>query len=500
MGSTGDFPFDIEQVASLLPIKIRRPVANGVYTDCPFCGDDRGKLKINYENNTWRCNYCGEKGGMLALYSKLNGNISNSEAYRRICDELLLRLETNTDFDHCKTKVCKAAPTVKRAEAPVINRTLSALLGLLKLSDMHREHLKNVRCLTDSQIDKIGFKSTPPFYMCEKLARTLIKNGFTVEGVPGFYKRNGVWTVMFCSYTNGILIPIREIDGMIHDLQIRLDTPLKNEGSNKPGAKYIWFSSSSKPYGTGPGSPIQFLGDKNAGRIYITEGYLKSYIAHALSGKTFIALASANAAAGLEELLQSLAPCGTRTVIDALDIDKFRNKNVAAGAVRVRQTAAECGMKCEIACWNPNYNGIDDLIIALKRPEGSEKIIQKPETDKRQGYRIYQLDISGAAVRSYAFSGIEKLLEAGFTEPPAEEYCLVSDSEVAYFDDDFTCLNYIREKYGLKLPDGYAGRAVAPSDVIELYSVKGSRFFYCNEEGFYPVAFAAEKAKIKSFY
>ena len=120
---------------------------------------------------------------------------------------------------------------------------------------------------------------------------------------------------MFCSYTNGILIPVREIDGMIHDLQIRLDTPLKNEGSDKPGAKYIWFSSSSKPYGTGPGSPIQFLGDRNAGRVYITEGYLKSYIAHALSGKTFIALASANAAAGLEKLLQSLAPCGTRTVI-----------------------------------------------------------------------------------------------------------------------------------------------------------------------------------------
>ena len=124
MGSTGDFPFDIEQVASLLPIKIRRPAANGVYTDCPFCGDDRGKLKINYENNTWRCNYCGEKGGMLALYSKLNGNISNSEAYRRICDELLIRLETNTDFDCCETKGRKAAPTVKRAEAPVINRTL----------------------------------------------------------------------------------------------------------------------------------------------------------------------------------------------------------------------------------------------------------------------------------------------------------------------------------------------------------------------------------------
>ena len=48
-----------------------------------------------------------------------------------------------------------------------------------------------------------------------------------------------------------------------------------------------------------------------------------------------------------------------------------------------------------------------------------------------------------------------------------------------------------------KLPDLQEKLLV---DVIELYSVKGSRFFYCNEEGFYPVAFAAEKAKIKGFY
>ena len=77
MGLDRDFPFNIEQVVGLLPIRIRRPVSNGVYTDCPFCGDNRGKLKVNYQNNTWRCNYCGEKGGMLLLYSRLNGNISN---------------------------------------------------------------------------------------------------------------------------------------------------------------------------------------------------------------------------------------------------------------------------------------------------------------------------------------------------------------------------------------------------------------------------------------
>ena len=70
---------------------------------------------------------------MLALYNKLNSDISNSEAYRRICDELLLRLETNTDFSHCKTKVCKAAPDYEtRRKLPLLtehSRHCSACLN-----------------------------------------------------------------------------------------------------------------------------------------------------------------------------------------------------------------------------------------------------------------------------------------------------------------------------------------------------------------------------------
>lgn len=59
MGQARDFPFDIEDITELLRLRVRRRCADGVYTDCPFCGDSRGKMKINYVQNVWRCNYCG---------------------------------------------------------------------------------------------------------------------------------------------------------------------------------------------------------------------------------------------------------------------------------------------------------------------------------------------------------------------------------------------------------------------------------------------------------
>ena len=68
----GDFPFGIMDVVELLHLRIRRRQANSVYVDCPFCGDRRGKMNVNFVKNVWRCNYCDEHGGMLALYARLN--------------------------------------------------------------------------------------------------------------------------------------------------------------------------------------------------------------------------------------------------------------------------------------------------------------------------------------------------------------------------------------------------------------------------------------------
>gem|GEM_PF-2441649 len=82
-----DFPFDIMDVVSLLNLRVRRRQSDSIYTDCPICGDNRGKMNIHIEKNIFRCNYCGESGGMLALYGKTR-SIGNSDAYHEICDAM----------------------------------------------------------------------------------------------------------------------------------------------------------------------------------------------------------------------------------------------------------------------------------------------------------------------------------------------------------------------------------------------------------------------------
>ena len=83
MAQAHDFPFGIMDVAQILNLHVRRRQQGSVYVDCPFCGDKRGKMNINFAKNAWRCNYCDEHGGMLALYAKVYG-ISTSDAYREI--------------------------------------------------------------------------------------------------------------------------------------------------------------------------------------------------------------------------------------------------------------------------------------------------------------------------------------------------------------------------------------------------------------------------------
>ena len=87
MSKSHDFPFGIMDVAELLHLRRRRPHSTGAYYDCPFCDDKRGKMSLCADKDVFRCNYCGEHGGMLSLYARMN-HISNSEAYREICEAL----------------------------------------------------------------------------------------------------------------------------------------------------------------------------------------------------------------------------------------------------------------------------------------------------------------------------------------------------------------------------------------------------------------------------
>lgn len=557
MSQTHDFPFGIMDVVELLHLRIRRPSPKGVYVDCPICNDKRGKMHVNSQNDTWRCNYCDESGGMLSLYAKLH-NISTSEAYREICDAMLNGVGLSDHAVKYPDKP-KAAPIQDTpiADIKIRHETYSALFAMLTLSKEHREHLQTVRGLSDGQIEELGYKSTPPFYMCRPLTERLLQKGCRLEGVPGFYQKDGHWTVLFSSRTAGILIPVRGLDGLICGCQIRLDVPLKNDDDppEKEGAKYIWLSSSGKPKGTSSGSPAHFVGDPGSGVVYVTEGFLKSDISHYLMSRTFAATAGANNTAQLEALFEQLAKNGTHTIIEAEDMDKYRNKAVNKGALKLYELAKKYGMVCRGLNWNPNYKGVDDWQLALKRKtsvkedrrtnfrqrfmyglcefdtidddvsewhesaececelneylgltdeEYSLFVMNPTEFGKRllsqrqeQRFRIYQLDISLDKVIPFAFGGIDDLHTAGHEYPPAAEYRLVHEG-LLHFDeneDEQQKLTHIAELFGDRLPKEYCGRSVAPSDVLELYDDTGRRYFYRGTDQFYPVKFSPMLAK-----
>lgn len=369
---------------------------------------------------------------------------------------------------------------------------------MLTLSPAHREHLRTVRGLTDEQIQAFGFKSTPPAYQCRAITAQLIRQGCTVQGVPGFYQDStGRWTVKFYRRTSGILIPQRGVDGLLCGLQIRLDHPIKDtdDPPEKTGTKYLPLTSTGKPMGVTSGNPIHFVGDPCSRVVYVTEGALKADIAHALSGRTFAATVGVCNSNGLEELFAFLRRNGTQEIIEAEDMDKYSNPHVSRGASKVCQLAVKNGLQCRRLVWNPNHKGIDDWLLALKRKEKIHEEVQKMSTEKfaTQKYRVYQLDLSGIEVHPFAFRSIDVMHSAGYLQPPAESYRLVYDGELDHADGEQDCvvLERIFARCNDRLPEGYRGHSLSMSDVVELYDGEDHHFFYCDTVGYVPVEFDA---------
>lgn len=560
MAQPQEFPFNIMDVAELLHLHIRRRQADSVYADCPICGDKRGKMNINFAKNLWRCNYCNEGGGMLSLYGKVYG-ISNSEAYREICDTLQNGL-TAPEYTVKELPEQTVIEQSVLASPQEIHQTFSMLLELLTLTSQHRKHLREVRGLSDEQIERLGYKSTPPFYLCRSLAQKLRSRGCKVEGVPGFYVgKDDKWTVNFNSVTAGIIIPAKGIDGMIRGAQIRLDTPIRDQESDpdKSGTKYLWLSSASKKRGVSSGSPVHFVGDPFARVVYVTEGLLKADVAHFLMDRSFAATAGANNVNKLDMLFALLSANGTEVIIEAEDMDKYHNAAVSKGASKIYLMARSHGLECRRLTWDPNYKGIDDWQLAMRQKKEqravsqmnfrtrfvcglcsfdaiSEEIAAWHERNTgsstlhdhlglseqeyahflrdgdaaleqyllslraQQCFRIYQPDVSEGKAADFAFGGIRALQKAGYEQPPASEYALVYEGTLVceVQQDNAIRLKLVAARYSGELPADYHGRSVSPSTVIEFFDENGRRYFYCDgNDKFLPVKFSPKLAKDK---
>ena len=276
------------------------------------------------DTDQYRCNLCGVSGNSVSLYARLYG-LTNKEAY----------MELSRGGNVYPMPQQPSSQNTEPQPKPLAQRheVYTDMLSLLTLSAEHRENLRE-RGLSDDRIDQNQYRSMP-------------------QGIPGFRTSYGEWTL---SGPNGFLIPVRDKDGLIQGMKIRLD-----EG--EPGRKYRWLSSRNAPNGTRSYSWTHVTGNTASKRAYITEGPLKGDVASYLDNDAlFVCIGGVFALHGLKDTLISL---GVTEAVEAMDMDQMTNPQVrrAIQAIR-REVQSIRGIRYSKYVWNPAYKGIDDYYLS----------------------------------------------------------------------------------------------------------------------------------------
>ena len=320
-----------------------------VEASCPFCGGHGpGKyhLSLNTTTDQYRCNLCGASGNSVSLYARIHG-VSNKEAY----------LELAKDGKVYPMPSQPVPQTQERNPCALEKRhaVYTEMLSFLTLSERHRENLLE-RGLSDERIVRNGYRSMPETASQRRLLAKLVGSSYTLQGVPGFYTRYGQWTL---AGPCGFLIPVRDKDGLIQGLKIRLDD------ADEPERKYRWLSSRGRSMqnGTRSYSWIHVTGDRTRKRAFLTEGPLKGDVASFLANDAlFVCTGGVNAIKGLRKTILSL---GVHEVVEAMDMDQMTNPQVRDAILTIRREVRTIpGIKYSKYSWNPEYKGVDDYFLS----------------------------------------------------------------------------------------------------------------------------------------
>lgn len=246
--------------------------------------------------------------------------------------------------------------------APIERRDAAyrALLDYLTLEDKHMENLL-ARGLKPKDIEQFRLKSLSS----EGNSLIMAPGRLDTEDVAGFYTMKGKRYVNTDSH--GILIPYLDLYGRIAMMELRMFNAKKRYqrfSSGKPSEK------NRRTECTKSVSAVHHIGidpQKPPEKVYLTEGALKSYVAHALSGKPFIAISGVNNPKGLADALTELKTIGVNTIVLAFDMDSYSNINVEKGLNNAKKIIHDAGLHLKTMTWNPKYKGIDDLLWAEKQ-------------------------------------------------------------------------------------------------------------------------------------
>jgi hypothetical protein len=235
------------------------------------------------------------------------------------------------------------------------NNVYSALLDLLPLNARHRENLL-ARGLTDEAIANAGYASLPASNAHYKLSKLL--DQFTAQDIvttPGFgiVERLGSGDEKYTkravelSHTNGILVPIRTLDGSIVALKVRRD-------AGDP--RYVYLSMGDN----GPGSHVHVPTGPRTPTVRVTEGELKADVATLLSGELTISVPGVNSWRTALAVVNELTP---ELVVVAFDSDKAQNEHVSRAERRLINALLVAGFEVEVEEWS-DHKGIDDALLA----------------------------------------------------------------------------------------------------------------------------------------
>ena len=319
-----------------------------VEASCPFCGDHgpgKHHLSLNTDTDQYRCNLCGAHGNSVSLNARIKG-LSNKEAYLELVEETKVYPMPQTP----------PPQTQERQPAALQQRhaAYSDMLDHLTLLDRHGENLLE-RGLSEERIRENGYKSMPETERGRRLIADLLRScGHELSGLPGFRTYYGEWTL---SGPNGFLIPVRNKDGLIQGLKIRLDD------ADAPNRKYRWLSSRGLPNGTRSYSWVHVTGGRSRKRAFLTEGPLKGDVASFLANdELFLCIGGVNALHGLTDTIRAL---GVREVVEAMDMDQMTNPNVRKAVLTMRKEVQKIpGIRYSKYTWNPAYKGVDDYLLS----------------------------------------------------------------------------------------------------------------------------------------
>lgn len=238
---------------------------------------------------------------------------------------------------------------VKSIDEEVCKVVYQWLIEELTLSDRHRGELR-ARGLSDEAIDHRGYRSLT----FKQSARAVKKiYGLCKEAlpyVPGFLSVGGRWRL---NWKDGLLIPVRGIDGNPLAFQIRL--PRKS-------AKYRWFTTPGLASPANVHHPLctprTFESQK---AVRLTEGPLKADIAQELDPS--IRTLGVPGVGNWKKALDCIYALEVDTVHVAFDVDWDKKKGVAESVNNIGQALMDGGYKILLEYWNPEHGkGLDDLL------------------------------------------------------------------------------------------------------------------------------------------